>query len=378
MKITSGHILFLILLYPFFYVSSYIAFKIGYLFSVYYFVPITLFLLLLNLGKHSVEILKRNALNIGLLLILIILVLINTTDLRYSKPLFFFVFVLNIYILCLTLKVNVHKKMLKEFFFLLLALSILFLPDQDRYFASRYFSFLSSPTVFSVYIEVFLILFLCFSKNNRLKIVLFCLAGVFIILTKTRLNLLFFVTIPVMIYYSHKLYNFKFRIVVIYLVCLNLLYPLYNLLVQSEVGRDALVASRYESGKDASFGLRNHLHLIVYRDYMLNSTMSEKILGRGSEVSRKIVIDNLRKDILPHNDFMRFTLDFGILTMIVFIIFIYRVASSNYVSSILFLLYLFSFYHNMIYDFFLIALIIYFSNINEHSVAEENLIAVKE
>lgn len=378
MKITSGHILFLILLYPFFYASSYIAFNIGYLFSVYYFVPVTLFLLLLNLGKKSVEILKQNAVNIGLLLLVIILVLFNTTDLKYSKPLVFFIFVLNIYLLSLTLKLSINKKLLQKFFFLLLLLSFLFLPSEDRYFDHRYFSFLLSPTVFSVYTEVFLILFLCFSENRQLKIALFLLAGFFIILTKTRLNLLFYVMIPIMVYYSEKFYKSKFKIVLIYLVSLNLLYPIYNYIIQSEFGKSSLVTTRYESGRDASFGLRNYLNSFVYIDYMKNSTLPEKILGRGSEMSRMILINKMGQDVLPHNDFIRFTLDFGLLATIVFIVFLYRIARKNYVSLILLLLYLFSFYHNMIYDFFLIALIVYFSNINVNEQSEENLIAVKE
>lgn len=374
MKISSFHILFLILIYPFFYASSYITFNIGYLFSVYYFVPVTFFLILLNLGKKSTETLKQNALNIGLLLVVILLVLFNTTDLRYSKPLVFFIFVLNIYILCLTLKMNINNKLLQSSFFLLLILSFLFITQEDRYFDYRYLSFFLSPTVFSVYTEVFLILVLCFSKNRQLKIVLFLLAGFFILLTKTRLNFFFYLTIPIMLYYSDKFYKSKFKIILIYLVCLNLLYPIYNFIIQSEVGKNSLVTSRYENGRDASFGLRNYLNTLVYKDYISNSTVSEKILGRGSEVSRKILIANLGEDVLPHNDFIRFTLDFGLLATLVFIIFLYRVTRKNYVSFILLLLYLFSFYHNMIYDFFMIALMMYFSNVNENDIAGENLI----
>ena len=376
MKISSVHILFLILIYPFFYVSSYVAFDVGYLFSVYYFILVTFFLTLLNFRKIPANIFTNNVANFGLLAAIMVIVLLNTNDLRYSKPLVFFIFVCSFYVLSLTLKFNVNNKLIQNFFVFLLLLSIIFLGNDERYLDDRYCAFFISPTVYSVYTEAFLILFLCFSKSPRLKIGIFLIAGFFILLTKTRLNLFFYFTIPIMIYYLDKFYKSKFKIVLIYIICLNLLYPIYSFIVKSELGKSSLVTSRYDDGRDASFGLRNYLNTFVYKEYISNSTPFQKIFGRGTEMSRKVMVDKMGQDILPHNDFIRFTLDFGLLCTLLYLIFLYRIAKSNYVSLLLFLLYLFSFYHNMIYDFFLVALIIYFSHVKKEIVMEKNIIGV--
>lgn len=180
-----------------------------------------------------------------------------------------------------------------------------------------------------------------------------------------------------MIYYFDKLNISKFRVVLIYIFCLNLLYPIYSFVIKSEAGKSSLVTSRYKDGRDASFGLRNSLNSFTYNEYILNSTLSQKIFGKGSEASRKSMISQLKMDILPHNDFIRFSLDFGLLCTILYLTFLFRIARGNIVSFILLLLYLFSFYHNMIYDFFLIAVFIYFSGLSENYKLKEQILIVE-
>lgn len=376
MKFSSFHILFLILLYPFFYASSYIAFNVGYLFSVYYFIPVTLFLVLLNIRKIPLGAIKQNGISFSILLAIVLLVLFNTNDLRYSKPFVFFIFVFNIYLLSLSLKLKVNNKLIQILLGVLLLLSLFFLSRPERYTDDRYTSFLLTPTVYSVYTEIFLILFLFYSRQTRLKIVVFVIVGLFILMTKTRLNMFFYITIPFMLFYLSRMKGAKLQILVIYIICLNSLYPIYSLLIKSEAGQSSLVSSRYEDGRDASFGLRNYLNDFTYEEYISNSTTFQKLFGKGTEASRKVIISKMDMDALPHNDFIRFTMDFGLVASFLFLIFLYRIARKNSVSFVLLLLYLFSFYHNMIYDFFLIALIIYFGNVEEKEEFQENNILV--
>lgn len=378
MKITSGIILFLILLYPFFYASSYVAFTINYSFVLYYYVPLTFVFLFLNLGNKPLAILKKNSVNLCVLLAIIALVAINTDDLRYSKPLLFFIYVLNLYLLSLTINFKEHFKLVRNFFLVFLVLSVLFLFKRDRYLdEDRYFAFLLSPTVYSVYAEVFLIIYLYQIKNIKLKIVIFLIAGFFIFITKTRLNLVFYVSIPFLIYYFGNFNFSRWKVLLIYVFCLNMLYPIYSYLVTFNFGKASLVSTRYEDGRDSSFGLRNYLNSITYDEYLHQTTVSEKLLGKGTERSRKMIIDKLKADLFTHNDFIRFTYDFGLICTLLLLVFLFRVARGHYISFILLLLYLFSFYHNMIYDFFLISVFIFYAGIKKEET-EPHLNYTKE
>ncbi len=369
MKITSGLILLLILLYPFFYISNYIAFEISYQFTLFYFLPLTLLFFVLNLGKKSVSVLKQHSFNLLLLGAILVLVAINTNDLRYSKPLLFFIYVINFYLLSLTMVFRENFKVVKYIFLFFSVLSFLFLFKPDRYMLDhRYFSFLLSPTVYSVYAEVVLILFLHQVKSTKKRMIIFLLAGFFIFITKTRLNLFFYVSIPFLLYYFEHFKASRGKILLVYIFCLNMLYPIYTYLVTFDFGKTALVSTRYENGTDSSFGLRNYLNSLTYEEFTYKTTVTEKLFGKGTEQARKMIIEKLKYDLFTHNDFIRFAYDFGLICTILFIWFLYRITAGNYIAFILLLLYLFAFYHNMIYDFFLISLVIYYSGVENRQL----------
>lgn len=371
MRITSGIILFLILLYPFFYASSYIAFNINYAFSLYYFIPLTLVFFVLNMGKKSLAILKENRVNLTLLCLITVLVIVNTDDLRYSKPLLFFTYILNFYLLSLTIVFKENRNLIRYTFLLFALLSVLYLLKSDRYLdGDRYFSFLISPTVYSVYSEVILILYLYQVKDLRKRMVIFLIAGFFIFITKTRLNLFFYASIPFLLYYFENYRISRWKILLVYIFCLNMLYPIYTYLVTFDFGKTALVSTRYEDGRDSSFGLRNYLNNITYQEYIYETDLTEKLFGKGTEQARKMIIKKLKYDLFTHNDFIRFTYDFGLICALLFIVFLYRVSLKNYISFILLLLYFFAFYHNMIYDFFMISLLMYYAAIEKNSQKE--------
>lgn len=371
MKITSLHILFLILLYPLFYAIPFIAFNIGYVFSVIYFFPITLFILFLNKRKVNSIFLKKDIITLLLLFALLGIVIFNTNSLRYTKPLLFILFFMVFYFLSITLEFIADKKLITGFVTIFTLLSFIFLLSDNRYITGRYTGFLSSPTVYSVYLEVFLILSLYFIKRTSVKAVLFLVAGFFVLLTKTRLNIFFYFSIPLIIYYLERWNPDKFKIILVFIVTLNLVYPIYERLSKTETAGKLLV-SRYEGQRDASFGLRLYMNNALLEDYKANSNLFQKVFGRGTETSRKIMEEKLGKDWPPHNDFLRFTVDFGLLATILYLVILFRIARNNNLSFVLLLLYLFSFYHNMIYDFLLVALIIYFSAFNKEK--DQNIV----
>lgn len=368
MPINSKLIQFFILIYPFFYAIPFIAFDVSYVFSIIYFAPLTLLFTFLNLGEKSLHILKKEKINLLLLFFVFIMVLMNTHEIRYVKPIFFIFFVINIYLLRLTIVFSENKKAIFFTSSLFLIFSLIFINDDSRYLeGERYFAFLSSPTVYSVYAEVFLILFLFFTKKRYVQIVYFLIVFLIAYYSKTRLNLMFLIILPFVIYLINKRKNYKQFLFLGFIICLNLLYPIYSIVVKSDFGKDTLVSSRYEDGRDASFGLRNHLNEITYKEYFQNSTLIEKLFGKGAEEARILVIKEVKVDIFTHNDFIRFTYDFGIICTVVFIVFLYRISFKNRVSYLLLLLYFFSFYHNSIYDFFIIALVIFYGGIKEEA-----------
>ncbi|MFO0478153.1 MAG: hypothetical protein ACK50L_05175 [Bacteroidota bacterium] len=364
MRITSGIIFFLILLYPFFYANSLVASSASYTFSLFYFLPLTLLFFLLNFGKKSIQELKKNRVNLFLLGCVFIIILLNTNDIRYLKPLLFIVYLINLYLLSLTINFKENEKLIKYAFVSFVILSVLYLGYSHRYLdGDRYFAFLISPTVYSVYAEVFLILLIYIIKKPSVKFVVFVIAGIFIVISKTRLNLVFYISIPFLIYLLENVKVSKLRVVLVYIFCLNMLYPIYSFLVQFDFGKKSLVSSRYESGRDSSFGLRNHINYLVYNEYLNKTSVGEKLFGKGSEEARKLVLKKIKYDIFPHNDFIRLAYDFGIICTILFLFFLYRISRINNVSFLILLLYLFSFYHNMVYDFFLISILVFYSGI---------------
>lgn len=364
MRITSSIIFFLILLYPFFYANSLVASSASYTFSLFYFLPLTLLFFLLNFGKKSIQELKKNRVNLVLLGCVFIIILLNTNDVRYLKPLLFIVYLINLYLLSLTINFKENEKLIKYAFVSFVILSVLYLGYSHRYLdGDRYFAFLISPTVYSVYAEVFLILLIYIIKKPSVKFVVFIIAGIFIVISKTRLNLVFYISIPFLIYLLENVKVSKLRVVLVYIFCLNMLYPIYSFLVQFDFGKKSLVSSRYESGRDSSFGLRNHINYLVYNEYLNKTSVGEKLFGKGSEEARKLVLKKIKYDIFPHNDFIRLAYDFGIICTILFLIFLYRISRINNVSFLILLLYLFSFYHNMVYDFFLISILVFYSGI---------------
>ncbi len=365
MPINSKAIQFLILIYPFFYAIPYVSFVLGYRFSIYYFFPLTLIFIFLNFGKKSLKRLKQEKTNLLLLLAILIIILINFTTIHYTKPLLFIIFVINFYLLRLTLILKENKRAVLFTIMAFLLFSVLFLFDSSRYAnENRYSSFLISPTVYSVYAEVFLIIALFHLKKWYLYVLAFLITGTIILSTETRLNFLFLLLLPLLWYLVKNYHQYKLIIFVGFIIGLNLLYPIYSVVVESSFGKEVIVESRYEDGRDNSFYLRSYLNKMTYEDYYKNST-GEKLFGKGAEEARKLVIEKVGQDIFTHNDFIRFTYDFGVITTILLMIFFYRVSRKNKVSFLLLFLYLFAFYHNMIYDFFIVALLLFYGGIKE-------------
>ncbi len=344
-----------ILIYPFFYIITLMT-SIDASFANIYFSCLLFFVTIFLLYK------KKLFLNDKILLvsyaIIFILIVINFSSFRFSKPLFFFFYCLILYI-SLNRFCNYYqaRKFVQPLLLFILVPSISLSFFNIGYTElNRFYGFLVSPTVFTVFLDAFFILYLFFSKNNKIVTIFIYLILFYLhVISGTRLNLLFLLAIPFLYYFSINATKYlKIFFLFIYIVLLNFIYPAYNYF--SEHSKKNIVAFRYDNNKDTSFSLRYALFNTMINDY-LDSSINDQIFGKGSEYNRQLIVEKYGKPIFGHNDFIRILLDFGICVLILYMGILIRLSLKNELTFLLVTLYLLSFYHNMIYSYFLISLI---------------------
>src|SRR5690606_35699011 len=142
-------------------------------------------------------------------------------------------------------------------------------------------------------------------------------------------------------------------IFVIFYSVLFFVYPLYSVVIEY---LPEIVTLRYEDARDASFGLRMRLYRLIEQDFY-NSNYWDLLFGKGNEYSRLLEESEIGQDILPHNDFFRILDDWGLLGAILFFVFLYRIAKRNITSLMLSLCYLVIFYSNMVFNLFVVSIL---------------------
>ncbi|RBI69740.1 hypothetical protein DQ400_03420 [Vreelandella sulfidaeris] len=81
------------------------------------------------------------------------------------------------------------------------------------------------------------------------------------------------------------------------------------------------------------------------------------LFGHGAEFSRLTVAEEFGFDIMPHNDFIRFFLDFGLFSCLILFVILYLVGKDSVLALMLVLIYMSAFYHNMLYSLYFAPLI---------------------
>lgn len=355
-EITLNKILFLVLLYPLIlFVPSVMENEGFWLTAPYFFLIFLVFSFYLALKKRFV--IRRDT-TLSLFLFLFFISLFNFSTVRYSLPLFFVLYGI---LLFLVLSSNIKKTLnprVYEFFlglYIVLSIPFLFLSIGFRD-ADRFMGFVGSPTIYSGFICA---LFVVVSLNLKMKslkfVIIYLITIVLVYLTKTRLLIVFLMLYPIIreLLFSRLWLNRKNIFLGFYFVTL-FIYPLYNVVVELFPG---LVTIRYGNKEDSSFGLRNYLYMESQKEYF-NGNLIEKILGKGNEYSRNYIEKLLHIDLMPHNDYMRILLDWGFLGFLVFSVLLYKLAIKNNFTLFLSLVYMILFYSNMVFNLFLISLLI--------------------
>lgn len=310
---------------------------------------------------------KSGFIHLVLIVLVIIRIIYSEVDLfRLSFVLCFFLLPILIQILYAPLSYRSSiKKLFKYLYFLQLYLSFFYLLFFD--FNERFVGYTNSATTYSIYLLIFLTGYL-FTKNNKNKYtyIHFIPSFFLIFLSQTRSALLILIIIFI-IYYFRNFVVKHLRLMSFILITGVLLFlPLSSLFSDG-----FKILNRYEEYEnDQSTMSRlyyfnnqiNSLSKFSYRDYFF---------GKGVDSNKKVYTYTVSyNQIDQHNDFFLLLYDYGIIITFLFMYCLIIKINSTF-SFVFLLIYLTSFYHNMLYDFWLISLL-YISSLFSHESKDLN------
>lgn len=360
-KLTINNILFSILLYPI--VLSIYPFIGENLFSITapYFFGLLLFLVLVISIKNKVTLFRL----LPIVSLLIIISLYNFSSFRYSLPLFFVFYIFILLSFTRDSKLGqINMGMVFSFLYTYIFLSIPFIFLESAWDdTQRFKGFVGSPTV---YAGILTTVYVVSSINLRIKSYSFLLLTTvvffLIYLSKTRLILVFIILYPFLLYaVREKSWISLKKMFFIFFVTSLSIYPLYEQAVKTF---PSLVSLRYDDNRDASYGLRYFLYSKMKEVYF-SGDLKEKLIGRGNEFSRAYVKSLLGRDLMPHNDFLRILVDWGAIGLLLFMLLFYKLSTKDTTTLFISLVYLLLFYSNMVFNLFLISLLIIFYSKSE-------------
>jgi hypothetical protein len=181
--------------------------------------------------------------------------------------------------------------------------------------------------------------------------VLFGISVVLTFFSGTRTGLLLLLLLPLNNAVYDRFLRSKKLVRVLLFVFIMAAYPVAEYV---SINNPELLEYRVtnEDKTDYSYATRIIFTAEVVNEW-LHGNWWEKVFGFGTEFSRITIFDIYDEDVQLHNDFLRFVVDFGIPATLFFLGIIYSLSRNNKYSFFLALVYLFSFYHNMIYEIFL-------------------------
>ena len=263
-------------------------------------------------------------------------------------------------------KSRLDSKVFYRFLIIYLVLSFGFLALEHTHMliGDRYIGFTGSPTTFAgILVTAYILWDRTQESAGLVRLIMYGLVFFLVVLSKTRLVIIFFVLYPLLIFIIKKKALKYSSLFLTFFGVLFFLYPLYDIVVKQF---PQLITMRYEDARDASFGLRYYLYQLVFNDFS-EGNLIEMFFGSGNEASRLEVLSETEKDLFPHNDFIRVINDWGIMASILFFIFLYRISKKNLTALMIGILYLILFYSNMVFNLFMMSVLMisYFYGGNE-------------
>ena len=242
---------------------------------------------------------------------------------------------------------NSIGKLFGHLYYIQLALSLYYFVFYD--YTDRFIGYTDSATTYSVYLICFFSGYL-FTSRNKYVFVHLLLTFFLVNLTQTRSTMLVLIVIS-LVYRFRSLVLKHIKLMTIFLiVALLLLLPVAALF------SDGLkIMNRYgEKEEDTSTMSRLYYYNNQIKS-LSNFTYVDYIFGNGVDSSKKV--NSVTKDsyeIDQHNDFFVLLYDYGAIIAGLFL-YVLIVKINSAFSFVFIMIYLTSFYHNMIYDFWLIS-----------------------
>ena len=325
-----------------------------------YFLLLTPFLLLnavlqgLFLNKINID---RNQL-FKYYLAVFFLILINFNFQEFSFSIYLvFIFFLIVFFSAIQPAIEIRKfhiyiRSIIVIYFLTSSI-LVFIPQYSMLFEneSRYAGLWLSPTVFGISSLIYYITFLNFSskKDMIMRVLLYCILITLLVIAKSRINLFLGILIPGYFYFvsAKRLLLHKRKMFVLLILTGIFFYPIYEF----------TKINNFEARQNADDSDRTRLgYSVLLLKGFQSSTITCKIFGNKANSSLSLIGDD---SIKPHNDFLRVMYDYGVLFLLLYILILYYYYQSSTYMSFIIVIYIFSFYHNMIFDFFLLVYLIF-------------------
>jgi hypothetical protein len=229
----------------------------------------------------------------------------------------------------------------------------------------RFSGFSSSGTTYSTYVLCLFVGFLYFEKNRNILILISILTLILVVLSETRTSLILFIAILI-IRTTSKVVSNKLNLLFYLSIISALMY--YPAIVYFD-NTDLL--NRYEGGVDYSKITRISMFNNQI-EALKNSDIVNFLFGNGIGENLKIGGGYANYSVDQHNDFFTLLYDFGFIFFILFFFGIKKLINTPFSLSV-FLVYIFSFYHNMIFDLFIITILFLSS---KHYQTKEKIVDV--
>lgn len=324
----------------------------------WYFIFLSPLLLIISLAQliffKKIDLSRNYLFTYYLVIFLLILANFNLNELSFSLYLVF-IFFLTLLNLFINTEIEISKYyiyirgIIIIYFFTSLVLT--FLPQYSSLLGNeyRYTGIWISPTVCGISSLIYYTTFLnCSSKKDTLmRGCLYIILMVLLVLAKSRLNIFLGILLPFYFYFisSKSLILHKRKLFLSFVFISILFYPIYQY----------TKISSFDTRLNAADSDASRLaYSVLLLDDFKSSSFIEKVFGHNANSS----VSLLGGSIKPHNDFLRIVYDYGVVFLFLYMFILYYYYKSSKYMSFVIVIYIFSFYHNMIFDFFLLIYLI--------------------
>ena len=329
------------------------------LYNLYFLYTYTFFMLnavLQGLFLNNINIDRNQLFKYYLAVFFLILINFNFQEFSFSIYLVF-IFFLIVLISAIQPEIEIRKfhiyiRAIIIIYFLTSSI-LIFIPQYSMLFENetRYAGLWLSPTVCGILSLIYYITFLNFSskKDIIMRVLLYFVLMMLLVIAKSRINLFLGILIPGYFYFvsAKRLLLHKRKMFVLLIFTGIFFYPIYEF----------TKINNFEARQNADDSDRTRLaySALLLKEFQ-SSTITCKIFGNKANSSLSLIGDD---SIKPHNDFLRVVYDYGVLFLLLYIFILYYYYQSSTYMSFIIVIYIFSFYHNMIFDFFLLVYLIF-------------------